>query len=326
MVNGPLTAPAINSNHLKARSRGRIAMSQQLQNPNLLGLLELGRRSDVDIQPTLLRVTTDLYIQKPKHSTEEEQHFTELALRLIEVVDANTRAIVKERLASYPTAPVAVLQRLSRERSLANESDVTRTAATAGAGSVTAAELTELFLSASADDRRLILLNLPFASLRPATPIPASIAREATWRLEAAALDHQIDSVALEFERTLAIPHTLARRLIEDISGEPLVVAAVVLAMPAQVLQRIVLCLNPHVSQSVQRVYDLAALHQEIAPEAALRLLAIWQASSAASKGAAPAHQPQFQATSDGPRAASAPRHAGREDDSAAQLRSADGA
>ncbi len=86
-----------------------------MDSTNLNGLVELARRNGVDIQPTLLRVMTDLYIQKPVHSAEEEQHFTELALRLIEVVDAPTRAAIAERIAGYPTAPDTVRQRLLRE-------------------------------------------------------------------------------------------------------------------------------------------------------------------------------------------------------------------
>jgi hypothetical protein len=76
-------------------------------------------------------------------------------------------------------------------------------------------------------------------------------------------------------------------------------VAAVALGMPAMVLQRILLCLSPAISQSVQRVYELALLHEEIKPEAALRLVAIWQASHPVERtlspaGAAAAHQPQY--------------------------------
>ena len=55
--------------------------------PNLNGLVELANRDGVDIRPTLLRVMTDLYVQKPTHTEQEEQHFTELALRLIDLVD-----------------------------------------------------------------------------------------------------------------------------------------------------------------------------------------------------------------------------------------------
>ena len=69
----------------------------------------------VDIRPTLLRVMTDLYVQKPPHTEQEEQHFTKLALRLIDLVDAKTRAIVANKIAGYPTAPAAVRQRLLKE-------------------------------------------------------------------------------------------------------------------------------------------------------------------------------------------------------------------
>ena len=52
--------------------------------PKLEGLDSLARRDGVDIQPTLLRVLTDLYVQKATHTSEEERHYTELALRLID--------------------------------------------------------------------------------------------------------------------------------------------------------------------------------------------------------------------------------------------------
>jgi hypothetical protein len=70
-------------------------MAHEPNIPNLDGLVALANRDGVDIKPTLLRVTTDLYVQKPSHSVEEERHYTELALRLIEAVDAPTRAAVK---------------------------------------------------------------------------------------------------------------------------------------------------------------------------------------------------------------------------------------
>jgi hypothetical protein len=86
----------------------------------------------------------------------------------------------------------------------------------------------------------------------------------------------------------------------DDTSGEPIVVVAVALGMPAAVLQRILLCLNPAVSRSVQRVYDLALLQEQIEPDMALRLVAIWQASRRAEKKSAPARPavqpPQYRA------------------------------
>ncbi|MBM3531057.1 MAG: DUF2336 domain-containing protein [Alphaproteobacteria bacterium] len=250
--------------------------------PNLNSLVELGRRDGVDIRPTLLRVMTDLYVQTPTHTPEEERHFTELALRLIELVDPATRAVVADRIAGYPTAPAAVRQRLLRDQIVLGPpaDDVRPTAGNTPSGGGAAAELSELFFAATAEERRLILLNLPYAPLLPTQAIPAAAAREATARLETAALGHDTQAFVRELERSLRVSHRQARRIVEDASGEPIVVAAVALGMPEPVLQRILLCLNPAVSRSVQRVYDLAVLQEEIEPEAALRLLAIWQTSN----------------------------------------------
>src|SRR6478735_7589038 len=90
-------------------------MTQTVHPPNLNGLVELSNRDGVDIRPTLLRVMTDLYVQKHMHTEQEEKHFTELALRLIDLVDAGTRAIVANKIAGYPAAPAAVRHRLLRE-------------------------------------------------------------------------------------------------------------------------------------------------------------------------------------------------------------------
>src|SRR3954453_4957534 len=81
----------------------------------LEGLDSLARRDGVDIRPTLIRVLTDLYVQKPSHSSEEERHYTELALRLIDSVDLATRTTIAKKLGAYPAAPHAVVRRLARD-------------------------------------------------------------------------------------------------------------------------------------------------------------------------------------------------------------------
>src|SRR5215468_8547357 len=83
--------------------------------PNLEGLDSLARRDGVDIRPTLIRVLTDLYVQKPAHTAEEERHYTELVLRLIDAVDQGARAAIAKKLATYPGAPPAVARRLARD-------------------------------------------------------------------------------------------------------------------------------------------------------------------------------------------------------------------
>src|ERR1041385_887469 len=82
---------------------------------NLAGLGSLARRDGVDTRPTLLRVLTDLYIQKPTHTSEEERHYTELALRLIDSVDLQTRATVSKKLGPYAGTPPSVARRLARD-------------------------------------------------------------------------------------------------------------------------------------------------------------------------------------------------------------------
>jgi hypothetical protein len=271
-------------------------MMEVTDEPNLNGLVELANRDGVDVRPTVLRVMTDLYIQKPRHTEQEEQHFTELALRLIDLVDSNTRAIVAEKIAGYPAAPAAVRHRLLRE--LISVRSPAATECSSLAEAAPSDELSELFFAANAEERRLILLNLPYAAIAPIEPIASGIALESAHRLEAAALGHNSELFAREIERVLGIARTHARRLYEDTSGEPIVVACVALGIPSTVLQRILLCLSPEISQSVQRVYELALLQEEIEVGAALRMVAIWRASHPAEKRSASrpsnAHQPQY--------------------------------
>jgi hypothetical protein len=238
---------------------------------SLDGLFDLACRDGVDIRPTLLRVLTDLYVQKPSHSSEEETQYVELALGLIDAVDAPTRAVVAARLASYPAAPEAVLRRLGAERAKPAADDLA----------------TQFFL-ASSDERRLILTNLD-AAAEAATPPPA--ANETITRLEAAALAHNVHEFTRLLERALGVGHDTTARIVRDYSGEPVVVAAKALGMKAAVLQRILLVLNPTIGQSVKRVFDLAQLFDEITPAGAAHMLAIWRKSN---RRAPPQYAPQF--------------------------------
>jgi uncharacterized protein (DUF2336 family) len=254
--------------------------------PNLEGLAELARRGDVDIKPTLLRVMTDFYVQKPKHSAEQERRYTELAVLLLDHADAETRAVIAAKLENYASPPPAVMQRLLREEFDTSFATPVKAAPFAG-GKAVVDELNELFFAGTADERQLILLNLQYAPLLPAAPIPPGAASDAVRKLETAALSHNSETFAHELERALDISRVQARRVIEDQSGEPLLVAAAALAMPEEILQRILLCLNPIISRSVQRVYELSTLYAAVEPEAALRLLAIWRASRKRTKPAA---------------------------------------
>ena len=102
--------------------------------------------------------------------------------------------------------------------------------------------------------------------------------------METAALRHNTATVMRELERALGISYQQSRRIVDDELGEPIVVAAKAMCLPADVLQRIVLFMNPRVGQSVDRVYELSALYREISVEAARRLVAIMRAAAPAAR------------------------------------------
>jgi len=296
--------------------------------PSLEGLTNLARRSGVDIRPTLVRVLTDLYVQKAVHTLEEEQHYTELVLRLIEGVDLPTRAIVARKLASYPAAPQQVIERLARdmpevaepilrqsprlssvellsmisefgprdaaaiaerqpigdaargedgtEQSSEGDAPLARTAAEdLPAGVSPAAEreprIGDLFFAATREQRRLILVKL--AELEPRHDAAFAAAPEVIPRLETAALERRPDAFVHELQNALNISEDLARRIVLDDSGEPLMVALRTLGMRSAVVARILLFLDPRIGQSVERVFDLAGLYDQLAPHAATRLM-----------------------------------------------------
>src|SRR5260370_28398805 len=79
---------------------------------SLNGLADIGLRSGVDTRPALIRVLTDLYVQKLTHTPDEERHYAELALRLLDGVDVATRATVAARLSKHLSPPPRVIQYL----------------------------------------------------------------------------------------------------------------------------------------------------------------------------------------------------------------------
>jgi hypothetical protein len=283
---------------------------------SLEGLLDHGQRDGFDIRPTLLRVLTDLYLQKPTHPLEDERYYSELALRLINSTDMPARAAVAERLAPYPAAPRAVILRLARDvidvagpilrhsagltpadlalitvecgaahaaiiaarlRPAEPQAGASPTATRTRAGPP-AAELSELFFSAGSPERQHILMNLEYAG-PPSPEVPPLRASEAVGRLETSALAHRVDAFTREVELAFGISSRLARRIVSDELGEPIVVIAKALRAPRAVLERILLFVNPRIGQSVRRVYELATRYDEISTQSALRLVAIWQAA-----------------------------------------------
>jgi uncharacterized protein (DUF2336 family) len=288
--------------------------------PNLEGLDSLARRDGVDIRPTLVRVLTDLYVQKPTHTAEEERHYTELVLRLIDAVDQDARAAVARKLADYPGAPPAVARRLARDvievadpilrhcavltnfeldaiirdfgwnhavviaarrevpnAALSAAPPTARAAPSArpAQGGATAREsheigIAELFFSAESQARRMLLFTLGDAeNEEPQKVQPVETIRA----LEEAALARDRARFVQLIEGALSLSREQAERVVGDACGEPLLVAAKALAMPSVVLQRILMFIDPAIGESVQRVFDLAALYERISLDAAHKII-----------------------------------------------------
>jgi hypothetical protein len=138
------------------------------------------------------------------------------------------------------------------------------------------AELCELFFAASAVERRLILTNLAYAPA-PALTVSQANARAAASQIERAALSHNPDAFVRTLERWLGIAPALARRIVHDPLGEPLVVVAKAFGVAPDALQRMLLFVNPVVGRSVNRVYELATLFEAIGIRAAHVMVGIWR-------------------------------------------------
>jgi hypothetical protein len=285
--------------------------------PGLEDLVDLGSDTEIDMRPTLLRVLTDLYLQRPTHTPEDERYYTALALRLIDAADLGTRAALAARLATYAAAPPQVLLRLARDQievaapilkqsGVPSRDDLAAIAAEFGGmhaeliaarrvddgapsraselleqdAAGEALQLSELFFAAGASERRWILINLDYAPIL-ACDAPVVMQRQDVWRLETAALQHNTEAVLREFGRALGLSRHAVSRILDDQSGEPLVVAAKAVNIPADVLQRMLLFINAGLGHSVDRVYELAHLFGEMSVASARRMLTVWREADA---------------------------------------------
>ncbi len=340
--------------------------------PNLDALIGLARQDGVDVRPTLVRVLTDLFVQKPAHPADEEHRYTELALWLLAGVDVPTRVAVAKKLATYPHAPRLVVRRLARDvievaepvlaTSLSLTSDdllavirdfgpahaaaigtrrgsltskASRPAAVATTEIRTVAErpaassaaesrevqknvesvvspsaptevpaqngpipdvaapashddeiaiLSERFLNAGTAERRLLLERIE--SLAPAAreSLLSGPREDLLGELEAAAMQRRPDDFAGMLEHGLRIPASRARQIVYDETGEPVVIVLKGIEAAADALVRILLFLNPRVGQSVERVFSLVDLHEQLSLPAAQQMVATWQNASAQEK------------------------------------------
>lgn len=150
-------------------------------------------------------------------------------------------------------------------------------AAEAEARSDDQAALTDRFFAATPAERADILAELATCEApAPALP-PIDGGYVAVFNLERAVLSKDRAAAVLYLGKILALPPALARRIVDDPSGEPFLVCARMLAMPIEVLQRCLMFINTAVGHSPLNVFRLSALYPEITPLAAAAMVASWQ-------------------------------------------------
>jgi hypothetical protein len=277
------------------------------------GLIELDDRPGADMTARLLLALTALYVQRPTHTAEEQQQYIELALRLIDKVEAATRTAIAGILQRHPDAPAEVVARLGGRQSwrdgdpegephptqdqhsdsnlaLADRecpSTLTPSDAPAEgqipppyppplAGEGREGEFGEAFFAASAAERRRLLSLVDWGCGDDVEAAPEDSVRR-YGKVDAAALPGQIGEFAREFGQLIDIPTSLCERILNDTSGEPMVVAAKATGMPIAILQRILLLVSASASYSVQRVYDLTELYHGLDGRAARNILTLWR-------------------------------------------------
>src|SRR5215471_18724267 len=249
-------------------------------------LARLAAPGDPGLRPTLLRVLTELYVQKSTHTADEERHYTELAIRLLDAADVSTRTAVAQRLAHYKWPPRRVVEHLANDLPGRNgqwrslwPADSTmlddKQARRAPIAHHVATMLNEMFFAANGDERQLILLSLDVIAPFPGEPLKLSREDDLSGRLEAAALSRNREVFAQHLARALHISRVQARRVADDDLGEPVVTAAKALNIRRGALYRILLFVN--VGRSVARVQALTELHHQLPLQAAEHMVAIWQ-------------------------------------------------
>ncbi|MGD9844473.1 MAG: hypothetical protein AB7O60_05240 [Variibacter sp.] len=141
------------------------------------------------------------------------------------------------------------------------------------------------FLAAHSDARLEMLLNMEDEHV-PTNAPPRPASADTISRLETAAFAQKQQEFAHELQQALSLLPSVAMQITQDATGETLLVAARALGMPAAVLQRILIFLNPAIGHSVQRVFALANFYERVSRNAAARLVESWRRDAAPARKA----------------------------------------
>lgn len=263
--------------------------------------LDIKATDGAGVSARLLLALTSFYVQRTMHTADERQQYLELATRLADHVDEATRTAVADRLRCHPDAPAALIERIDGAAPAGGGDDAGAEATPAPharndapdlapapeAPAPLTPEAAEAFFAGSPAERRQMLSMAP---ARPeAAPPPARRFHmrvdTAVWH--ATARGQETGGFGRELERLIDAPAALCARILNDPTGEPMVVVARATGMPVALLQRVLLLLSPEVSHPVARVHELTDLYHGLDSRTARDLVAAWREGGARTKAAA---------------------------------------
>ena len=148
-------------------------------------------------------------------------------------------------------------------------------------------EAAALFLEATPEQRRAILLAAQRAELgRKGVAAPA-LDEEAARRLEFAAIAGDAGELAEVLGDALGVDSDLAERIAADPAGEPLAVTLVAIGAPRDLAVRVMTARDMREGEGFPRIHALARLSDRLSGAAARRVVSAFLGTSGA--GAAPA-------------------------------------
>ncbi|MBZ0217913.1 MAG: DUF2336 domain-containing protein [Fimbriimonadaceae bacterium] len=150
-----------------------------------------------------------------------------------------------------------------------------------------AASLGRLFWTADSDLRHQILdsnisqSNVPSDEMNSLKYAPIRVSglierREALQGLAALLTSQRLNEFQIFLAQMLGISRRLAMRITSDPGGEPFAIACKAAAFPGNAFTTLLLLYNPQVSQSVQRVYALSDLYEELSSDVCWTFMEMW--------------------------------------------------
>ncbi len=113
-----------------------------------------------------------------------------------------------------------------------------------------------------------------------------------TKQLVGFARERERESLVIAFAEALELEPSIVRQMIDDRSGEPLVLMLRALGLPPEEANQVLLLANPAIGTAVETFFRMVDLYAGMEANVAEALVATWRLDG--ERSSAPRHQPQF--------------------------------